>query len=54
MGARQHLSTIGIHAGDIVLVKRHAVWVAHILIEVHGIEVALGGSVASKIQVEGV
>jgi len=49
---RQHLSTIGIHAGDIVFVKRHAVWGGPILIEVHGSEVALGRGVASKVQVE--
>jgi ferrous iron transport protein A len=52
MGVRQHLSTIGIHVGDTVLVKRHAVWGGPILIEVHGSEVALGKGVASKVQVE--
>jgi ferrous iron transport protein A len=52
MGVRQHLSTIGIHVGDTVLVKRHAVWGGPILIEVHGSELALGKGVASKIQVE--
>lgn len=54
MGVRQHLSTIGIHVGDTVLVKRHAAWGGPILIGVHGSEVALGRGVASKIQVEGV
>jgi ferrous iron transport protein A len=49
---RQHLSTIGIHVEDTVLVKRRAVWGGPILIEVHGSEVALGRGVASKIQVE--
>jgi ferrous iron transport protein A len=52
MGVRQHLSSIGIHVGDTVLVKRHAVWGGPVLIEVHGSEVALGRGFASKIQVE--
>jgi ferrous iron transport protein A len=52
MGVRQHLSSVGIHVGDTVQVKRHAVWRGPILIEVHGSEVALGRGIASKIQVE--
>lgn len=52
MSVRQHLSTIGIHVEDTVLVKRRAVWGGPILLEVHGSEVALGRGVASKIQVE--
>ena len=52
MEVRQHLSTIGIHVGDTVLVKRRAGWGGPILIEVHGSEVALGRGVASKIQLE--
>ena len=51
-GIRQHLSTHGIHAGDIVLVKRSSAWGGPILIEVHGSEVALGSGVASRVQVE--
>jgi ferrous iron transport protein A len=52
MGMRQHLSTLGIHAEDIVLVKRSSAWGGPILIEVHGSEVAVGRGVASKVQVE--
>ena len=51
-GARQHLSTHGIHIGDILLVKRQSAWGGPILIEVHGSEVALGRVIASKVKVE--
>jgi ferrous iron transport protein A len=47
---RQHLSTIGIHVEDTVLVRRRAVWGGPLLIEVYGSEVALGRGVASKIK----
>ena len=36
MGVRQHLSALGIHIGDIILVKRRSVWGGPVLIEVHG------------------
>jgi ferrous iron transport protein A len=52
MGLRQHLSTHGIHVGDIVLVKRSSAWGGPILIELHGSEVALGRGIASWVQVE--
>jgi ferrous iron transport protein A len=52
MGVRQHLSTHGIHVGDIVLVKKSSAWGGPILIEVHGSEVALGKGIASRVQVE--
>jgi ferrous iron transport protein A len=52
MGVRQHLSTIGIHVGDIILIKRRSALGGPILIEVHGSEVALGRGIASNVQVE--
>lgn len=51
-GVRHHLSTHGIHIGDIVLIKRRATWGGPILIEVHGSEVALGRGITFKIEVE--
>jgi ferrous iron transport protein A len=51
-GVRQHLSTHGIHIGDIVLIKRSSVWGGPIIIEVHGSKVALGRGIAFKIEVE--
>ncbi len=49
---RQHLSTLGINRGDIVLVKRLSAWGGPILIEVNGSEVALGRGIAFRVQVE--
>jgi ferrous iron transport protein A len=49
---RQHLSTHGIHIGDIVLIKRCSAWRGPIIIEVHGSEVALGRGITFKIEVE--
>jgi ferrous iron transport protein A len=52
MDVRRHLSALGIHIGDIVLVKRRAAWGGPVLVEVHGSEVALGRGVASKVEVD--
>ncbi len=49
---RRHLSSLGIHIGDIVHVRRQAPWGGPLLIEVHGIEVALGRGVAARVKVE--
>ncbi len=51
-GVRQHLSNLGIHIGDRVLVKKHAPLGGPLLIEVHGSEVALGRGVAARVRVE--
>lgn len=51
-GVRQHLSNLGIHIGDTILVRKHAPLGGPILIEVHGSEVALGRGVAARVKVE--
>jgi ferrous iron transport protein A len=51
-GLRQRLGCLGIHPGDIIIVKRSAIMRGPILISVHGNQVALGRGVARKITVE--
>jgi len=48
---RQRLSQMGIHPGDIILIKRCCAMRGPILIQVHGMDVALGRGVARHIQV---
>lgn len=49
---RQHLQCLGIHAGDIVTLKKSSFLGGPILLEVNGYDIALGKGVASKIEVE--
>jgi ferrous iron transport protein A len=51
-GLRQRLGCLGIHPGDIIIVKRSAIMRGPILISVHGNQVALGRGVARKVTVE--
>ena len=51
-GARKQLAQFGIGIGSIVKVKRNAPFAGPLLIENHGMAVALGRGVAAKILVE--
>lgn len=50
-GARNRLNRMGIHSGDRILVKRSGIMRGPILIEVHGMDVALGRGMAMKVVV---
>ncbi|MFH1942750.1 MAG: FeoA domain-containing protein [bacterium] len=50
-GVRQRLNQMGIHAGDRILVKRSGIMGGPILIQVQGMEVALGRGMARKVLV---
>ena len=52
MGVRLRLEQMGIHPGDVIHVKRKGVLRGPILIEMNGVEVALGRGIASRILVE--
>ena len=52
IGVRQHLNKLGIHAGDTLKIIHYAPFHGPMVVEVHGIEVALGRGVALKIEVE--
>ncbi len=54
LGLRQRLFQLGIHEGDILMVKRTGILSGPILVEVHGIEIALGRGMAKRIWVENV
>ena len=51
-GVRQRLGCLGIHPGDIIMIKKSAIMQGPILIKIHGNQVALGRGIASKILVE--
>ncbi len=51
-GVRQRLSGLGIHLGDMIIVRKSAIMRGPILIEIHGNQVALGRGVARKVTVE--
>jgi len=51
-GIRQRLGCLGIHPGDIIIVKRSGIMRGPILISVHGNQVALGRGVARRVVVE--
>jgi ferrous iron transport protein A len=50
-GIRQRLNQIGIHEGDVLLVKRSAMFGGPIVVEVHGTEMALGRGMARHLTV---
>ena len=50
-GARHRLNRLGIHPGDTILVKRGGIMGGPILIQIHGMEVALGRGMARKVVV---
>ena len=49
VGARRRLNQMGIHVGDIIIVRRSGIMGGPVLIEVHGSEVAIGRGMAKKI-----
>lgn len=51
-GVRQHLQCLGLHVGDIVILKKSSFLGGPVLLEVNGYDVAIGKGVASKIEVE--
>lgn len=50
-GCSQRLNQLGIHAGDLITVKRNAGFGGPILVQIHGSEVALGRGMARHINV---
>ena len=50
--ARQRLNQMGIHVGDKVKVKRGGILGGPLLVQVHGLEVALGRGLSEKIKVK--
>jgi len=48
-GVRQRLNQMGIHVGDSIFVKRSCIMGGPILIQIHGIDVALGRGMARKV-----
>lgn len=50
-GIRHRLNKMGIHPGDSVTVRRSGVMGGPILIQVHGMDVALGRGMARKVTV---
>jgi ferrous iron transport protein A len=50
-GVRQRLNQMGIHVGDKMVMKRSGIMGGPILIQVHGMEVALGRGMAHKVLV---
>lgn len=51
-GVACHLNTIGIHVGDDLTVVERAPFRGPVLVEVHGMRLALGRGVAAKVMVE--
>jgi ferrous iron transport protein A len=51
-GIRQRLNQMGIHPGDQILVKRSAFMGGPVLIQIHGVDVALGRGMTRKVVVE--
>ncbi len=51
-GPRQMLAQMGIGVGSVITVRRNAPFAGPILIENHGVSVAIGRGVAAKILVE--
>lgn len=50
-GVRQRLNRMGIHPGDRLIVKRSGFMGGPILVQIHGMEVALGRGMARKVVV---
>jgi ferrous iron transport protein A len=51
-GIRQRLGHLGVHPGDMIQVIRTGFFGGPVLIEIHGVEVAIGQGMARKIEVE--
>jgi ferrous iron transport protein A len=52
-GIRGRLGQMGIHPGDLLVVRRCGALGGPLMIEVHGFQVALGRGIARRILVEG-
>jgi Fe2+ transport system protein FeoA len=50
-GIRQRLNQIGVYEGDVLLVKRRAVFGGPIVVEAHGTETAIGRGMARHIAI---
>jgi ferrous iron transport protein A len=50
-GVRQRLNQIGFYEGDVLLVKRRAVFGGPIVVEAHGTETAIGRGMARHVVV---
>jgi len=46
---RRRLNQMGIHLGDVIIVRRSGIMGGPLLVEVHGSEVAIGRGMAKKI-----
>lgn len=51
-GIRQRLSCLGIHPGDLIIVKKSGIMHGPILVNIHGNQIALGRGIARKVLVE--
>ncbi|GAB4341252.1 MAG: FeoA domain-containing protein [Calditrichia bacterium] len=51
-GSRQLLAQLGIGVGSLITVRRNAPFAGPVLVENHGVSVAIGRGVAAKILVE--
>lgn len=51
-GVRQRLSQLGIHPGDIMIVKRSGIFGGPLVVNVHNTDVALGRGMAKKVIVQ--
>jgi len=51
-GVRQHLNKLGIHIGDTLVIIHCIPFRGPIVVEIHGIKVALGRGISLKIEVE--
>ncbi len=51
-GLYRNLSQMGIHRGDTIVVSRAGAFRGPLLVEIHGIRIALGRGVANRIVVE--
>lgn len=51
-GIRQRINQLGIHVGDRLLVKRSCIMGGPVLIQIHGMDVALGRGMARRVLLE--
>lgn len=51
-GIRQRLGQLGIHVGDLLIIKRSGALGGPLLLQIHNMEIAVGRGMAKKIIVE--
>lgn len=51
-GIQRNLNQLGIHVGDIIALSRRGAFHGPLLVDIHGMQVALGRGVARHIRVE--